>query len=141
MKPSTKKFSHEHYSENDSAALMLIYWLRLKGYEAIRNPDRYGIDVLSNWDSPDTGVEVEVKHNWHGPEFPFKTIHYAARKFKFLEGNQLVRFVTFNHERSHILVVDGKEFKKIVTKSTKYTDDESFYEIPFESCKIISLEE
>jgi hypothetical protein len=40
-----------------------------------------------------------------------------------------------------VLVVDGKEFKKIVTKNTIYTDEETFYEIPIENCSILNLEE
>jgi len=68
-------------------------------------------------------------------------VHFASRKFKFLEGNEHVKFVMFNHERTHILIVDGKEFNKIVTKNTIYTDGESFFEIPIENTKIVSLEE
>jgi hypothetical protein len=141
MKPIKKPFDINLYNQDDSVKGILCDWLRSKGFRAYVNPDKYGIDVLSDWFGDDTGVEVEVKHNWKGAHFPFKTIHYAARKFKFLDGNKQVKFVTFNHNRTHIILVDASEFTKIVTKETKYTRDETFYEIPIENCQIISIAE
>jgi len=141
MKPIKKPFDINLYNQDDSVKGILCDWLRSKGFRAYVNPDKYGIDVLSNWFGDDTGIEVEVKHNWKGPNFPFKSVHYAARKFKFLDGNKQVKFVTFNHNRTHIILVDASEFTKIVTKETKYTRDETFYEIPIENCQIIKLAE
>lgn len=141
MKPISKPFDRNLYNADDSVKEIFIDWLHSKGFNAIVNPDQYGIDILSDWFGDDTGVEIEIKHNWRGAEFPFKTVHFASRKFKFLEANPVVKFVMFNHDRTHVLVVDGKEFKKIVTKNTIYTDGETFFEIPIESCKIINLEE
>jgi hypothetical protein len=141
VKPISKPFDLNQYSQDDPAKDILVDWLKTQNFRAHVNPDKYGIDVLSNWFGDDTGIEVEVKHNWNGAEFPFKTIHYAARKFKFLDGNKQVKFVTFNHNRTHMIVVDAKEFTKIVTKETKYTKDETFYEIPIENCQIIKIAE
>lgn len=141
MKPASKPFDRNLYNADDSVKEILIDWLRSKEFKAKVNPDQYGIDVLSNWMGDDTGIEVEIKHNWRGAEFPYPTVHFASRKYKFLEGTKEVRFVMFNHERTHILIVDGKEFKKLVTKNTIYTDGEAFFEIPIENCTIVSLEE
>ena len=139
MKPISKPFSLDHYNQDDPAKEIFCDWLRSQGYEAMVNPNKYGIDVLTNWFGEDTGVEVEVKHNWKGSYFPFKTIHYAARKYKFLSGNKEVRFVTFNHDKNRMIVVDAKEFVKIVTKETKYTSDETFYEIPIEKVQFVDI--
>jgi hypothetical protein len=141
VKPISKPFDRNLYNADDSAKDIFVDWLRSKYFEAEINPDQYGIDVLSNWCGDDTGVEVEVKHNWRGAKFPYSSVHFASRKYKFLEGTKHVRFVMFNHERTHILVVEGKEFNKLITKNTIYTDGESFFEIPVKNCKIISLEE
>jgi hypothetical protein len=141
MKPIKKPFDINLYNQDDSVKGILCDWLRSKGFRAYVNPNKYGIDVLSNWFGDDTGIEVEVKHNWRSADFPYPTVHFASRKYKFLEGNKQVKFVTFNHKRTHILIVDGKEFKKLVTKNTIYTDGEAFFEIPIENCKIVSLEE
>lgn len=141
MKPTSKPFDRNLYEADDSVKEIFITKLHSMGFEAEVNPDKYGIDILSNWAGPNTGIEIEIKHNWRGKEFPFKTVHFAARKFKFLNQTKEVKFVMFNHDRTHVLVVDGKEFKKIVTKNTIYTDEETFYEIPIENCSILNLEE
>ena len=141
MKPASKPFDRNLYDADDSVKQILIDWLHSKDFEAEVNPDQYGIDVLSNWAGGNTGIEVEIKHNWRGAEFPYSTVHFASRKYKFLEGTKQVKFVMFNHERTHILIVDGKEFKKLVTKNTIYTDGEAFYEIPVSNCLIVNLEE
>jgi hypothetical protein len=38
-----------------------------------------------------------------------------------------------------MIVVDGKEFVKIVTKETKYTSDETFYEIPIDKVQFVDI--
>jgi hypothetical protein len=141
MKPISKPFDRNLYNADDSVKEIFLDWLHSQGYEAQVNPDKYGIDILSNWFGEDTGVEIEIKHNWRGSEFPFDSVHFASRKYKFLEGNKHVKFVMFNHERTHILIVDAKEFNKIVTKNTIYTEGESFFEILVENTKIVSLED
>lgn len=140
MKPISKPFDRNLYNADDSVKDIFVDWLRSQGFKAKINPDKYGIDVLCDWLGPDTGVEVEVKHNWKGANFPFKSVHFASRKYKFLEANNHVRFVMFNHDRTHILIVEAKEFNKIVTKDTIYTSGESFFEIPIANCTIVSLE-
>ena len=141
MKPISKPFDINLYQEDDSAKEIMLDWFASKEIDAHINPDKYGIDILAKWNGKATGVEVEVKHNWHGEKFPYPTVHFASRKYKFLNEAEDVKFAMFNHERTHILLVDGEEFKKLVIKNTKYTDGESFFEIPIENCKIINLEE
>lgn len=141
MKPSSKPFDRKLYDADDSAKWQIIEWLRSQGADADLNPDKFGIDILTDWGMPDTGIEVEVKHNWRGPVFPFKTVHFASRKFKFLKGHEMVYFAMLNHERTHVLLVDGEEFKSVVTKDTIYTQGETFFEVPIEKCKIVKLEE
>lgn len=141
MKPESKPFSRRLYDADDSAKQQFVDWLRSQGHRAEINPDKYGIDILTDWGLPDTGVEVEVKHNWKGGTFPFKTVHFASRKFKFLKSHELVYFAMFNHERTHVLIVPADAFQKMVTKNTIYTQGESFFEIPIWKCKIIKLEE
>jgi hypothetical protein len=60
MKPSRKPFSQRLYDDNDSAKDFLVGWLKGKYFKAEVNPDKYGIDILSNWKGPRTGIEVEV---------------------------------------------------------------------------------
>jgi hypothetical protein len=137
-----KEFDQELYEADDNAKIKVMQWLRSNGYEAWENPDTYGIDILAVRNNKRYEIEVEVKHNWIGPTFLFDTIHYSVRKKKFLASQNLVRFVTLNHERTHAAVVAGEDMidARIVKKRTKYTSQESFIEVDVSKVKWIQLE-
>lgn len=111
----------------------------MNGFVAWVNPDKYGIDVLATKNGDEYGFEVEVKHNWRGEKFPYNTVHFSARKQKFIGFNQL--FVMLNDERSCALVVDEQVLRaaKIVSKRTKYTDSELFIAVPVRDCTVFRL--
>lgn len=137
-----KPFSPSLYKKDDSAKELVIKWLKAQDIDAWVNPDQYGIDVLSK---DEYGVEhcweVEVKHNWRGPEFPFPSVHFSGRKKKFVKDPDSVSFAMLNHERTHVLIVKGQQLAKaeLVTKDTIYTRDEKFIEIPIENCVILEM--
>ena len=125
-----KPFSIDLYDKNDDAKELVIKILEDKGYMAWVNDDPYGIDIVCQDDQGKcTYHEVEVKHNWKGDIFPFKTVHIPARKLKFAHAKSY--FVMFNHERSHMLVIPGIQLlnSPVITKSTIYTEDEEFVEV------------
>ena len=125
-----KPFSIDLYDKNDDAKDLVVKILENKGYMAWVNDDPYGIDVVCQDDQGKcTYHEVEVKHNWKGDVFPFKTVHIPARKLKFAHAESY--FVMFNHERSHMLVIPGIQLlnSPVITKSTIYTEDEQFVEV------------
>ena len=125
-----KPFSIDLYDKNDDAKELVIKLLTSKGFKAWVNPDTYGIDIICQYaDNPYTYHEVEVKHNWKGESFPFKTVHIPTRKLKF--ANARSYFVMLNHERSHMLVIPGIQLlnSPVITKSTIYTNDEEFVEV------------
>ena len=125
-----KPFSLELYTDNDNAKELVIQWLKSKGCTAWVNPDQYGIDLLFKNSSGDYySCEVEVKHNWKGAKFPFKTMHIPARKLKFATDNSI--FVVLNSDRSHLIMLHGEDLRKapIVRKDTIYTEGEYFVEI------------
>jgi hypothetical protein len=130
-----KPFSQELYNDNDNAKDLAIKWLGHNGIEAWVNPNTYGIDLMSN----SLSYEVEVKHNWRGSSFPFKTVHFPYRKMKFAKDDSM--FIMFNHERTHALMIDGKLVagSKNVTKDTIYTKGEKFIEVDVSDCKIHKL--
>ena len=109
------------------------------GFVAWVNPDKYGIDVLATKNGEQYGFEVEVKHNWQGEKFPFNTVHFSARKQKFIGFNHL--FTMLNDDRSCVLVVDEQALRaaKIVSKQTKYTDNELFIAVPIHDCTVFRL--
>ena len=136
-----KAFDKDLYDRDDNAKHIVIEWLATLGIEAWVNPDQYGIDLLGKGELGDYQIEVEVKQNWSGERFPFKTIHYSARKLKFIVPNTNLRFVTLNKEWTHACVVSGEalEQAKKIEKNTRYTTDESFIEIPISKTRIYQI--
>ncbi len=127
----SKVFSQEHYEQDDWAKFQIVEWLKIKGYKAFINPDKFGIDILALRWGRQFAFEVEVKHNWKGEHFPYQQIHFSARKQKFVEANVETWFVMLNHERTHALFISGADFmaSPIVEKNTKYSENEKFVEV------------
>jgi len=139
----TKPFSAKLYTNDDNAKDQFIDWLKAKAWSAWVNPDQYGIDVLAiDLDGTEHRFEVEVKHNWRGPRFQYSTLHYSDRKRKFLSQPETTSFVTFNHERTHALIVPGVVLAEAPTivKDTIYTNNEKFIEVETNKCQIINME-
>lgn len=136
-----KPFDKELYDRDDNAKHIVIEWLETLGVRAWVNPDQYGIDLLGEGELGDYQIEVEVKQNWSGERFPYNSIHYSARKLKFIVPNTNLRFVTLNKEWTHACVVSGEalEQAKKIEKNTRYTSDESFIEIPIAKTRIYKI--
>lgn len=138
-----KPFSERLYNNDDNAKDQFIEYLKSKDWSAWVNPDQYGIDVLAvDLEGVEHKFEVEVKHNWKGPRFHYDTLHYSDRKRKFLKEPKNTAFVTFNHERTHALLVPGLLLSDAPTivKNTIYTQNEKFIEVQASECELISLE-
>ena len=127
-----KEFSQSLYDDNDDAKHQIIAWLEERGFMAWVNEDQYGIDVQALKMGKQYVFEVEVKHNWQSEHFMFETVHYAARKSKFIDLYDDVYFVTVNSPRTHALVINIAflDNMKMVRKQTSETSSEWFLEIP-----------
>ncbi len=136
----SKPFDPGLYADDDNAKHLVIDWLYRQDFYAWVNPDQYGIDVLAVKGLDDYGFEVEVKHNWKGDEFPFETVHFSARKQKFIAPNHY--FTMLNHDRSCVLVVDAETLANanVVSKETKYTSAEPFLEVAASRCRVFRLD-
>lgn len=139
---TVKPFSQELYNADDNAKDIWIDFLNSLSWKAWVNPDKYGIDVLAiNKHGESHNFEVEVKHNWVGDHFQYKTLHYSYRKSKFLNSSDKISFVTFNHDRTHVLIVPNRVLAnaKIITKDTIYTKAEQFIEVQVDDCVLVKL--
>jgi hypothetical protein len=139
---TSKPFSPKLYANDDSAKDLVIEWLKSQDYKAWVNPDQYGIDVLAVDPYGDEfQIEVEVKHNWKGKYFGFDGVHFSGRKRKFAKPDYFTKFIMLNHERTHALIVNGADFceSPIITKSTIYTENEQFVEVPVSKCTFVDL--
>jgi hypothetical protein len=123
-----KEFSQELHDKNDWVKHLMVDILNY-GYperNARVNTNQYGIDVVTNKYS----FEVEVKHNWSGPRFPYDTIHYSTRKSKFINTDTF--FVTFNSEATHYFITHSSALtaQPIIQKDTSLTEWEAFFDVP-----------
>lgn len=133
---ASKPFSESLFQDNDAAAKEKVIWALLKrGIIAQENSDPYGVDLVSNGNS----YEVEVKHNWTGITFPFRTVHIAARKLKF--ANEAMRFVILNSPLTWAIVINGAvaASSPIIKKDTSLTEGEDFISVPTQKAAFIKL--
>lgn len=137
-----KPFSRELYNRDDAAKEFVIDYFTIRhGFDVYVNPDPYGIDLIVENERGRFELEVEVKHNWKGSKFPYKTIHFAARKLKFAQNPENVSFIMLNDDWSYGLVIEGETFAQspIIVKDTIYTQRERFVEIPFDKGTLLRL--
>jgi hypothetical protein len=137
-----KPFDQVLYDQDDKAKDIVVDWLQRLDYTACVNPDQYGIDVLAELGGNKYQFEVEVKHNWKGYDFPYDTVHFAARKIKFAKEMGSTYFIMFNDDLSNALSVHSREIlnSEIVSKNTKYTSNEQFVAVPFSKCTRESIQ-
>ena len=131
-----KPFDADLYNADDPAKEYVIEWLESKGYQAQVNPDQYGIDLLTSRNGKQSGVEVEVKHNWQGYKFPYRTVHISGRKLKFFQDDSNF-LLMLNHDWSAALSFAAGEIRNaiMITKDTIYTKAEKFIELPAKTAK------
>jgi len=137
-----KPFDQSMYDADDPAKQLVLEWLKTRGFNGDINPDQYGIDIIGDFGGEPFAAEVEVKHNWVSDQFPFKTVHFSARKLKFLDNPIHICFMMLNHDRTRILIV-GKPYLQsaiVISKNTIYTTEEEFIEVPLAYCSIEFLE-
>lgn len=137
-----KLFDQALYDADDNAIHQVIKWLNRYGWTLKQNSDLYGIDLVgTDGLNRAAEVEVEVKHHWHGEEFPFDTVHISARKRKFIKPGAFL--VMLNHERTHCLALSYLQLSqaKTVTKDTIYTTSEQFLEIPTDQRNVRRIHE
>lgn len=138
----SKPFSQELYDKDDAAKEFVItFFTERYGFLVYVNPDQYGIDLIVENERGTFELEVEVKHNWKGKVFPFRTVHFAARKIKFAKHPDNVHFIMLNDDWTYALLIDGITFSNspIIRKDTIYTRNERFIEVPVNKAQLLKL--
>lgn len=136
-----KKFSQSLYDRDDFAKELVIQFLIQNNFRAWVNEDQYGIDVIAERDDDRWEIEVEVKHNWKGKDFPYDSVHFAARKKKFVKPSKFNVFWMLNDDWSYALLIDGLQMSEAPTivKDTIYTENEEFIAVPIAQAELVRM--
>lgn len=138
-----KPFDPAVFAADDPVKHRVIELFRRWNCDLRVNADEYGVDLIGKDRATGDvfGVEVEVKHNWTGSFFPFTTVHYSARKLKFLDAFPQLHMATVNSEHTHVLILDvhTHDTARMVRKQTSVTASEWFIEFPVAGATIDRL--
>lgn len=136
-----KRFDQSLYDRDDFAKDLVITFLRQNNFQAWINEDQYGIDVIAERGNDRWEIEVEVKHNWKGRDFPYDSVHFAARKRKFIKPSKFNVFWMLNDDWSYALLIDGLQMSEAPTivKDTIYTTQEEFIAVPVAQAELVRM--
>src|ERR1035437_2388632 len=106
---TNKQFNKQVFDGVDNITrIYVIQHMESKGITFHDNPDKYGIDLIS-----DGGILLEVEQKakaWKGHDFPFKTIHVLQRKEKWVNKGMI--FAMVNEDFSRIAIISNKMLKQ-----------------------------
>jgi hypothetical protein len=132
-----KPFSEKAYWKFSIFEQILKDNVEISNHEIVRNPDRYGIDLLVlNEDGMVVGGLEAESHGkyWGDKGFPFKTCHFLYRKKKYIEPHHF--YVMINRSGKEALMMPFWELENHNTKiiNNAACRGEKFYDVPIRSC-------
>ena len=147
MKSAYKKFDQKLHDKYDHCARSIVSSFicsQRYGIVVMANPDMYGPDLIIEDEAEDEVYygECEIKNNWSGAKFPFKTVQFPLRKQKFMKLDKKCYFFMLNKEKTYVLTVDGKDILKSPVKEVKnkyIPNGEMFFQVPIERTKIYKV--
>jgi hypothetical protein len=135
------EFDSHRYTVHDLAKHVIIHELEKEGWLDVHvNPDDYGPDLIAT--SSRSGntwtIEVEVKNNWNTGIFQYRSLHISHRKARWHNDHHM--HITCNADWSAYLIVPPSALReaRVVRKSTTYSQNELFLEIPITECQQIT---
>jgi hypothetical protein len=138
MNTKSKPFDKSLHDQNDLPAREVVKeWYGRIGIRLIDNPDKYGVDLITEDDS--LCVEVERRMVWNTEEFPFADVNFLQRKVKFFDTKKysLHEYAIVSISLKRIGICNESEIMAIVKGTTPtespnrfVNDSEYFYKIP-----------
>ena len=131
----TKKFNQQwHDSSDPRSREVVIEYMRKCGFGFHSNSDKYGMDLISDFENPKVALELEHRSIWDKEEYPYQSVHIPARKLKFL-GNDRVHYVVISAEYDRIGICLGRNLKAYLTavgevRNNAVASGEHFIHVP-----------
>lgn len=149
-KTNTKPFSQAEYNRYNAFAVELLQ-KDLPMFYVHKPQENFGIDtfvyvsekLFDAGDAPLFAVELEVKKsgNWGEEQYPYSTVHFLARKTKYLAQPCIPFFVQYNAAGTNALLlpysfVPTYPLKQLhgATSSDGTKSDDYVYDVPLEAC-------
>lgn len=133
-----KVFDEESYKENINAFMALKELFSFL-YPVLREED-YGVDVsiyngfvaYQKQAEPLAYIELEVKNNWVGQNFPFPDIQFLAKKQKFAKLDLPTYWVLFNRDCTECGIIPMRKIIicELDIVKCKNIGEDYFYRIP-----------
>jgi hypothetical protein len=142
---ATKRFDKKLHEQNDERAPEIAKkYFSLHGYELRDNPDKYGVDLLGYRDGEFVMyVEVEIKRVWTEEDFPYGSVQFPERKWKFCNLDKPTAFFMINNKCNRALLVTGKDLVASPLKlvSNVYMrKDENFFQVPLDKVTFVEIQ-
>ena len=138
-----KPFSKELYEQNDEIGIQIvIHFLKQKGIRAIKNSNKYAVDLILYKQQKIAYGEVEVRHSWDTEKFKFNTLNIPFRKKKLLENDLTTYLFAINKNKTKMYVIkdDAILASPIEENKNKYIKEkEYFYKVDLVHCKLYDL--
>jgi len=135
-----KKFEQHVFDQADQPARTVSkYYVSRFGYEAIDNPNEYGVDLIV----PNVCyIEVENRLMWKEDRFPYTTLHVPHRKRKFFKLDMPTLLFTWNAAlskfiRLHEDVILDSPVIEIPTQAMP--EGENFYDVKISRGRIVKF--
>lgn len=114
---------------------------KLKDY-VIDNPDIYQQDLIITGDTCKYKyLELQVCCQWVNHKFPFDTPYLYARKAKYYTKDNDTLFFLLNKHMTSGYLFDVKSLENIKPKRIKKYSREFIYEIPWNRCLLVPMED
>lgn len=128
-----KPFDRESYKVNQPLELLVAAKLRIKGCQIVKNPDKFGIDLLIRKNGETVGgIEVEAYKRWSTRKWYGGVVHFLGRKAKYALPNCF--YIIVGHKGVLMCEFVNIVSCKTVRVNTPVCDNEPMFAVPKVYC-------
>ena len=146
-----KKFDEASFKDSDpQSRKAVLTFMNSKGFNFYENPNKYGIDILS--DTLKKAFELERRKIWVGGEYQYETYHFLHRKLHLFQGDKEYTpyFMVLNKEYNEAMFINQQDLIPHLTeenykvikvwnyRESRY-DNESIYDVPISAFTLMKF--
>lgn len=141
---ATKAFSKKLHEQNDEKARQIAKdFFTKQGFLVQDNPNKYGVDLIAYKDGElKFYIECEIKRVWKEDKFPYGSVQFPERKWKFCNLDRPTAFFMLNNKCNHAVLVTGQDLVKSPLRAVPniyMQKDENFFQVPLDKATFVEL--